>query len=64
MTVAIAAYTATLLDGHTHPLFENKAVVTYTTLYTGLISTAVRRAVEVLTGGLAGGDTGDVMAVL
>lgn len=64
MTVAIAAHTATLLDGHTHPLFENKAVVTYTTLYTGLVSTAVGRAVEVLTGGLAVGNAGGEVAVV
>lgn len=64
MAVAVAVHTATLLDGYTHPLFEHKAIVTHTALYTVLIRVAVGWAVEVLTGGLAGGDAGDVMAVL
>lgn len=64
MAVAVAVHTATLLDGYTHPLFEHKAIVTHTALYTVLIRVAVGWAVEVLTGGLAVGNAGGEVAVV
>lgn len=64
MDVAAPVHAATLFDGHADPLFEHEAVVTHTALHTGLICVAGRGAVQVRTGGLAGGDTVGVMAVL
>ena len=53
MDITTTVHAAALLDGHTHSLFERKAVVTNTALHTGLVSLAGRGAMQILTGGLA-----------
>ena len=64
MVLSFVVLAAALSDGHTRSVLQHKAVVAHTALHTGLISVTAGRAMQVLTGGLAGRYAVSVMTVL